>query len=91
MSHLKTLLAKWLGSFDNYNPASFSARKLTAFAMMVLVFWLHNKVVSKATAWELVQLIALDLLAIFMLLGIITAEHLIKLKKGDTPPTPPSE
>jgi len=66
-------------SFDNSKEGA-SARKLTAFALMFCVAYLHYKFVDLATA---VSFLIVDLCGVFLLLGIITAEQVIKLKNGE--------
>jgi hypothetical protein len=65
-------------SFDNSKEGA-SARKLTAFALMICVAYLHYKFVDITTS---VSFLIVDLCGVFMLLGIITAEQVIKLKNG---------
>lgn len=75
---MKELLTKLLASFDNHSMGM-SARKLTAFALMVCVAYIHYKWITTDTA---VNFLVVDLCAIFLLLGIVTAEQIIKLKNG---------
>jgi hypothetical protein len=66
-------------SFDITTKGA-SARKLTAFALMIGVCFLHFKFANINNA---VEFLIIDLSGVFLLLGIITAEQIIKLKNGD--------
>jgi hypothetical protein len=70
---------KWLlSSFDNNTPGA-SGRKLTAFVLMVYVGYLH---INFAAA-HAVEFLYADLVAIFLLLGIVTVQNIIDFKKKD--------
>jgi hypothetical protein len=79
---MKEILTKLANSFDNTNDG-FSARKLTAFTLVVCICWLHYKFVTPDNA---VEYLIIDLLGVLILLGIITIEQVIKLKNGNTQP-----
>jgi len=71
---------KWiLGSFDVTDDGS-SAKKLTAFAFMVLVGWLHIVFVDKNNALEF---LIVDVSAILTLLGVATIDKLQQMKNKD--------
>lgn len=76
------MLKKLINSFDNVNDG-YSARKLTAFALMVCIAWLHFKFVSQTNAYDF--LIA-DLIGVGFFLGLVTVDQLIKLKNGSNTP-----
>lgn len=69
---------KFLGSFDNSTPHSFSGRKLSAFAgvvtAIVLTYLLPNDAKLHALyAWQLFSLLCLT---------VITAQQIINFKNG---------
>lgn len=66
-------------SFKN-EKGGFSARKLSSFALMICVYWLHYKYANPENA---IDLLIADLCAIMLLLGIVTAENIIQLKNGN--------
>lgn len=68
---------KWLlSSFDNSTPGA-SSRKLSAFALMVCVAYLHLKYVTNSNAFDF---LVADLCAIFLFLGIVTVQNIIDLR-----------
>ncbi len=67
-----------LYSFTN-DKKGFSARKLTAFALMLCVGYMHVRYVDKT---NVIDALLIDLSAILLLLGIITVQQLIELKLG---------
>jgi hypothetical protein len=71
-------ILSFINSFDNRKPGK-SGRKLTAFALMLCVAWLHYKYVTNETASTF---LLYDLCGIFLLLGIVTAQNIINLKNG---------
>lgn len=74
-------ILKWLfGSFDN-TPSGASGRKLSAFALMLCVFWLHYKYANTGNA---VEFLICDLSSIGLLLGIVTVQNIIDLKSNKT-------
>ena len=74
MNPLKFILA----SFRN-EPGGASARKLTAFAFMLCVGWVHLKWVNHETA---IAALIIDVSAALLSLSIVTAENLIRLRHG---------
>ena len=78
---MKELLNKFVKSFDN-EPGGFSARKLTAFALVVCILFIHYKYVNSQNA---IEAIIVDLCGALIALGIITAEQIIKFKNGEAP------
>ncbi len=67
-----------LASFRN-EPGGASARKLTAFAFMLCVAWVHLKYVNHENA---IAALVIDVSAALLSLSIITAENLIRLRHG---------
>lgn len=65
-------------SFTN-DKGGFSARKLTAFALMVCVAYIHYNYVDLSIA---VEVLIIDLSAVLLCLGLVTASNLIELKNG---------
>lgn len=81
---MKQLYEKIVGSFDT-NTSGASARKLTAFAFMLLVVFIHCKYVDKDNAMEALMI---DSSMILLLLGLVTFEQILALKNGkNEPPT----
>jgi len=78
---MKELLNKFVKSFDN-EPGGFSARKLTAFAIVMCILFIHYKYVNSQNA---IEAIIVDLCGALIALGIITAEQIIKFKNGEAP------
>lgn len=79
---MKHLFNKLVNSFDTIN-AGFSARKLTAFAFVCMIAWCHYNYV---TATNVVEVIMVDASCVFLLLGIVTVQQLIRFKNGNQPP-----
>jgi hypothetical protein len=67
-----------LESFSN-EPGGASARKLTAFAFMLCIAWIHLYWVNHANA---MTALIIDVSAALLSLSIITAENLIRLRHG---------
>ncbi len=67
-----------LESFSN-TPGGASARKLTAFAFMLCIAWIHLHFVNYANA---MTALFIDVCAALLSLSIITAENLIRLRHG---------
>jgi hypothetical protein len=67
-----------LASFRN-EPGGASARKLTAFAFMLCVGWIHLKWVNHDNA---IAALIIDVSAALLSLSIVTAENLIRLRHG---------
>jgi hypothetical protein len=74
MNPLKFIFA----SFRN-EPGGASARKLTAFAFMLCVAWVHLKWVNHENA---ISALVIDVSAALLSLSIVTAENLIRLRHG---------
>ena len=75
--HIMKKLTRWLiGSFDVGTEGG-SAKKLTAFAFMVLVAWLHFVYVDKDNA---IEFLIVDVSALLTLLGVSTIDKIQQLK-----------
>jgi hypothetical protein len=74
----KEFLIGFLYTFTNDRKGN-SARKTTAFALMVCIAYTHYKYLSVDNAQ---LIIATDGILILVLLGIITAQNLIEMKFG---------
>ena len=68
-----------LASFNNHEKG-FSARKLSAFALMCCIVWVHYKWVNHDNVAEV---LIIDLCGVLLLLGLITFEQIIKFKNND--------
>jgi len=79
---------KLLASLDNHSEG-YSARKLTALWLVVLITYLHYKFVDITNSLDFH---IVDVCAVLIALGIVTAEQVIKFKNGDKsdPPKPDS-
>ena len=75
---MKNIINNLFASFNN-QEGGFSARKLTAFALMVLIAYVHYKYVDLSNA---IEAILIDLAGVLLLLGIITFEQILKFKNG---------
>jgi len=82
---MKQIFSKILLSFEN-NKDGFSARKLTAFILVLNICYIHYKFVNSQNA---VETIIVDLCGVLVSLGIITAQQVIELKNGNSPNTTP--
>jgi len=59
----------------------FAARKLTAFALMVCIAYIHYKHCSADNA---VEFLIIDLCGVLLCLGLVTAGNIIELKNGNS-------
>ena len=57
----------------------FAARKLTAFALMILIAYSHFKYVDLT---NVVEVLIIDLSGVLLCLGLVTASNIIELKNG---------
>jgi hypothetical protein len=67
-----------IDSFYN-SKAGMSARKLTAFALILMMRYVHVNHVDKTNA---VEVLWVDAILVLLLLGIVTAENLIQFRYG---------
>lgn len=77
---IKQVATNILNSFNNHEKG-FSARKLSAFVLMVCIVYVHYKWVNHDNVAEV---LIIDLCGVLILLGIVTAEQIIKFK-NDSP------
>lgn len=75
---MRELLNKILRSFDS-GPGGLSARKLTSFSINMVMIYLHLRWVDHE---NVVEVLIVDCCFVALLLGIVTAEQIIKLKNG---------
>lgn len=73
---IKQVATNILNSFNNHEKG-FSARKLSAFTLMACIVWVHYKWINHDNVAEV---LIIDLCGVLILLGIITAEQIIKFK-----------
>lgn len=79
----KKLISKISGSFDTHSKDSFSARKLSAFVVMVMIIILHVKW-FKSDKWEYIaEVLALDYTFILVCLGLATWQYIKETKKNE--------
>jgi len=67
-----------IDSFYN-TKAGMSGRKLTAFALILMMYHVHMNHVDNTNA---VDVLWVDAILVLLLLGIITVQNLIELKNG---------
>jgi len=58
----------------------FAGRKLTAFALMICIAYIHLRFVDASNA---VEIMIIDLAGVLLCLGLVTASNLIELKNGN--------
>lgn len=63
----------------NTEKGGFAARKLTAFALMICIAYIHFKFVDITIA---VEVLIIDLSGVMLCLAIVTGEQIIMLKNG---------
>jgi len=76
MKQLSSFIEHIFLSLDN-SPTGASARKLTAFTLMFYVGYLHIKFVDQTNSFNF---LVADLISVGVMLGLVTAEQLIKFK-----------
>jgi hypothetical protein len=69
------MFKRLINSFDNVDINSFSARKLTAFAHVLFIAYLHTKV----DATNLIAMNTIDAITLAVCLGLVTIPELIKV------------
>lgn len=78
-------IVKWwevvnnLANSFNTKPIGYSGRKLTAFAILVLVYYIHFKFLDNNNA---VEVLIVDLCAVMLLFGLVSFQQLLSLKNG---------
>lgn len=82
---MKNIIAKIISSLDNHSKG-FSARKLSALVVIILVVIAHIKWIYKADFTLLTEVLMLDYGFVSVCLGMTTYES-IKNKSNDTSTT----
>lgn len=77
------ILDKFIGSLDNIKNKGFSGRKLTAFALVVVVIAMHIKWMALGDLKEMESILIIDYTFISALFGMTTYQSM-KEKKGDS-------
>lgn len=86
MEEKKTIWNKIKGSFDNVTKWAFSARKLTAFAIMLCIlvghgfYYKHCYLKEDFSLFDTILII--DYVAVAFFLGLITVQQIVELKNG---------
>jgi hypothetical protein len=73
------MLNRLINSFDNIDTNAFSARKLTGFAHVLFVAYLHTKVVDAS----LLAMHVIDACTLAVCLGLVTIPELIKFLQSN--------
>jgi hypothetical protein len=77
---MKRIINNLIGSFDTVKENGFSARKLSAFALMVCVAFVHFKWVNHENVAEV---LIIDLCGVLILLGLVTAQNVLDYKNSE--------
>lgn len=75
---MKKIIKNLINSLNN-TDSGYSARKLTAFSLMILIAYVHYKYVDLSNA---IEAILIDLGGVLLLLGIVTFEQIIRFREG---------
>ena len=67
-----------LKSFST-EKGGYAARKLTAFALMICIAYIHFKFVDITIA---VEVLIVDLSGVLLCLGLVTASNILELRNG---------
>ena len=85
---IQEFIRKLFGSMDTHSKNAFSARKLSAFVMMLLIVIGHVmyfRYATKSENWTLFpEILLIDLGGTFVFLGLTTYESIKTQKKDDT-------
>ncbi len=73
-----SIVENLLKSF-NTEKGGFAARKLTAFALMICIAYIHFKFVDITIA---VEVLIVDLSGVLLCLGLVTASNILELRNG---------
>jgi hypothetical protein len=76
---MKKIWKNWLSSFND-KKSGFSARKLTAFVTVLCIIYIHLRFIDTTNS---VEALLYDMSFVLLLLGIVTADQLYRLKHGD--------
>jgi len=63
----------------NTEKGGFAARKLTAFALMVCIAWIHYLFVDTNNA---IEALIIDLVGVAFFLGLVSFTQILELKNG---------
>jgi hypothetical protein len=77
---MKRIIDNLIGSFDTVKENGFSARKLSAFALMVCIAYVHFKWVNHENVAEV---LIIDLCGVLILLGLVTAQNVLDYKNSE--------
>ena len=77
---MKRIIDNLIGSFDTVKENGFSARKLSAFALMVCIAFVHFKWVNHDNVAEV---LIIDLCGVLILLGLVTAQNILDYKNSE--------
>ena len=77
---MKRIIDNLIGSFDTVKENGFSARKLSAFALMICVAFVHFKWVNHENVAEV---LIIDLCGVLILLGLVTAQNVLDYKNSE--------
>jgi len=77
---MKKIIDNLIGSFDTVKENGFSARKLSAFALMVCIAFVHFKWVNHENVAEV---LIIDLCGVLILLGLVTAQNILDYKNSE--------
>jgi len=86
MSLISNLYNKFLGSLDNRKDIGFSGRKLTAFAIVIMIIITHIKWITLGNFEQLEMVLTIDYMFIAALFGMTTIQSMKENSK-----IPPSE
>lgn len=85
---MKKFIQRLVNSLDNISKDAFSARKLTAFAIMASILIGHGIYYKHCFTKEdfsiYTTVLAIDYIAAGFFLGIITFQQIINFKNGDS-------
>lgn len=73
-----SIVENLLKSF-NTEKGGYAARKLTAFALMICIAYIHFKFVDITIA---VEVLIVDLSGVLLCLGLVTASNILELRNG---------
>jgi hypothetical protein len=77
---MKRIIDNLIGSFDTVKENGFSARKLSAFALMICIAYVHFKWVNHENVAEV---LIIDLCGVLILLGLVTAQNVLDYKNSE--------
>jgi hypothetical protein len=77
---MKRIIDNLIGSFDTVKENGFSARKLSAFALMICIAFVHFKWVNHDNVAEV---LIIDLCGVLILLGLVTAQNVLDYKNSE--------